>query len=392
MRDASPMTRFTRRLVAAAIFVLPAWPATAELAGKDIHIGVGGPLTTGSATFGIEMRQAVDLAAAEKNASGGILGARIIADVSDDEANNAKGEVVAKGFCDQPAMLGVVGHVNSGVTIAASKVYAACGLPMITPMSSNPGVTDNGFPNIFRLTNRDDHKGPGLAGYLIGVMGKYRAVVVDDGTQYGKGLADSFVKGFEAKGGTIVTRLGVKVGDTQFADLVRGLPKDFDVLFFAGIREGALILKAMRDQGVNQLFSCGDGCWDVQGFIVPSSGAAVRGEGVRILSAAPALGKVPGSAEFAAVYTARYGPINNYAASSYDSARVLMVAIETAAKARQAIPSRADVLAALKSIRFQGVAYANPVEWNDKGDNKSAVIFVNVIEGDHFKEIDQIGE
>jgi branched-chain amino acid transport system substrate-binding protein len=312
--------------------------------------------------------------------------------VADDEASNAKGEAVAKGFCDQAATLGVVGHVNSGVTIAASKVYAACGLPMITPMSSNPGVTDNGFPNIFRLTNRDDRKGPGLAGYLIGVMGKHRAVVVDDGTQYGKGLADSFVKGFGAKGGAIVTRLGVKVGDTEFADLVRGLPKDFDVLFFAGIREGALILKAMRDQGVNQLFSCGDGCWDVKGFIVPSSGAALQGEGVRILSAAPALGKVPGSAEFVAVYTTKYGPINNYAASSYDSARLLLVAIETAAKTRQAIPSRADVLAALKGIKFQGIAYARPVEWNDKGDNKAAVIFVNVVEGDHFKEIDQIGE
>jgi branched-chain amino acid transport system substrate-binding protein len=392
MRDASPITRIARGLVAAAIFLVPAWPAAAQLSGKDIHIGVGGPLTTGSATFGVEMRQAIDLAVAEKNASGGILGTKIIADVADDEASNAKGETVAKGFCDQAGLLGVVGHVNSGVTIAASKVYAACGLPMITPMSSNPGVTDNGFPNIFRLTNRDDRKGPGLAGYLIGVMGKHRAVVVDDGTQYGKGLADSFVKGFEAKGGTIVTRQAVKVGDTQFADLVRGLPKDFDVLFFAGIREGALILKAMRDLGVNQLFSCGDGCWDVKGFIVPSAGAAMQGEGVRVLSAAPALGKVPGSAEFVAGYTAKYGPINNYAASSYDSARVLLAAIETAAKARQAIPSRADVVAALKGIRFQGIAYAKPVEWNDKGDNKSAVIFVNVVEGDHFKEIDQIGE
>jgi branched-chain amino acid transport system substrate-binding protein len=371
-------------------FVGGAPPVAAQLAGQEIHIGVGAPLSTGSSTFGLEMRNAVDLAVAERNASGGILGAKVVADAIDDKASNAEGEAVARTFCEGPT-LGVVGHVNSGVTIAASKVYAACGLPMITPMSSNPAVTENGLANVFRLTNRDDRKGPGLAGYLIDTMGKHRAVIVDDSTQYGKGLADSFVKGFEAKGGVIVTRTQVKVGDTQFADLVQGLPKDFDILFFAGIREGALILKEMRARGVNQMFACGDGCWDMKGFILPSAGAAEKGEGVRILSAAPALGKVPGSAQFAAAYAEKYGPINNYAANSYDTARVLMEAIETAAKAKAAVPNRAEVLAALRKIKFQGIAYANPVEWSEKGDNLAAVIFVNKVVGDRFEEVAQIG-
>jgi branched-chain amino acid transport system substrate-binding protein len=376
-------------LLAAA---LAAPGASAQLAGSEIHIGIGGPLTTGSATFGVEMRQAVDLAVAQANAAGGVLGAKIVADAADDAANNQQGERVAKDFCDQPAILGVVGHVNSGVTIAASKVYGACGLPMITPMSSNPGVTENGLANVFRLTNRDDRKGPGLARYLISKMDKKRAIVIDDQTQYGKGLADAFSAGFQAAGGAIVARDAVKVGDTQFGPLVKGFPADFDVVFFGGIREGALVMKEMRDEGINQLFTCGDGCWDVKGFIVPSQGAAAKGEGVRILSAAPALGKVPGSAAFAETYTAKYGPINNYAASSYDSARVLIAAIETAAKAKQGMPSRAEVVAALKAIHFQGVAYAKPVAWNEKGDNLGAVIFVNVVDGDHFKEVDQIGE
>ncbi len=384
------MPRFAAPWFVAFFLVAAGSSASAQLAGQEIHIGIGGPLTTGSATFGVEMRQAVDLAVAEKNAAGGVLGAKVVADAADDKADAAEGEKVAKSFCDGPA-LGVVGHVNSGVTIAASKVYAGCGLPMITPMSSNPAVTENGLPNVFRLTNRDDRKGPGLAAYLIEKMGKRRAVVVDDGTAYGKGLADSFVKGFEAKGGAGVARRAVKVGDTQFADLVKALPKEFDVLFFGGIREGALILKEMRAEGFNQLFACGDGCWDVKGFILPAVGAAGKGEGVRILSAAPALGKVPGSAEFAAAYQAKYGPIYNYAANSYDSARVLMAAIETAAKAKGAMPARADVLAALKAIKLQGIAYANPVEWSDKGDNLAAVIFVNKVVGDRFEEIDQIG-
>jgi branched-chain amino acid transport system substrate-binding protein len=364
--------------------------AAAQLAGRDVRIGVGGPLTTGSATFGVEMRQAVDLAVAEKNAAGGVLGAKIVAVAADDEANNQRGEAVARQFCDDPAILGVVGHVNSGVTIAAAALYAGCGLPMLTPMSSNPGVTDQGLPNVFRLTNRDDHKGPGFAQWLITKMAKRNAVVVDDGTLYGKGLADGFVAGFEAGGGVIATRQSVKVGDTDFRGLLRALPKGFDVLFFAGIREGAYIVKDMRALGLTQVFGCGDGCWSVDAFIQPAGEAALQGEGVRILSAAPAIGKVPGSTEFAARYTAKYGPINNYAASSYDSARIVMAAIEQAAAAKKAVPSRAEVLAAMQGTRFQGIAYGRPAQWNRKGDNVAAVIFVNVVEGGRFKEIDEI--
>jgi branched-chain amino acid transport system substrate-binding protein len=376
-------------VLGAVLAVVIAGPASAQLAGQEIHIGVGGPLTTGSATFGVEMRQAVELAVAEKNAGGGILGARIAAVAADDQADNQKGAAVAKGFCDDPADLGVVGHVNSGVTIAAAPVYAGCGLAMITPMSSNPGVTEQGLPNVFRLTNRDDRKGPGLARWLHG-KGKRRAVVLDDGTVYGKGLADGFVKGFESAGGAVAARESVKVGETDFRPLLNRLPKDFDLLFFAGIREGAYIVKDMRALGLNQLFACGDGCWSVDGFIKPAGDAATAGEGVRILSAAPALGKVPGSADFAARYTAKYGPINNYAASSYDSARILMAAIEQSARAKNAIPTRADVVAAVTASRLQGIAYARPVAWDAKGDNTSAVIFVNVVEDHRFKEIDEI--
>jgi len=173
---------------------------------------------------------------------------------------------------------------------------------------------------------------------------------------------------------------------------VKSMPSDFDVVFFAGIREGALILKEMRAQGRDQLFACGDGCWDIKGFILASEGAATKGEGVRVLSAAPALGKVPGSAAFAERYAAKYGPINNYAANSYDSARVLLAAIETAAKRKHGMPSRTEVLDALERIKFQGIAYARPIEWTENGDNKAAVIFVNVVVDDHFKEVAEIGD
>jgi branched-chain amino acid transport system substrate-binding protein len=371
--------------------VVVAVPAAAQLDGKDIKIGIGGPLTTTSAGFGVEMKQAVELAVDERNDAGGVAGAKVVAIAVDDKADAETGKAVAKTFCDDPAILGVVGHVNSGVAIATGKIYADCGLPVITPMASNPQVTESGFATVFRLTNRDDRKGPGLAHYLIQKMGKRRALVVDDGTPYGVGLADQFIAGFSREG-TVVARKSVKVGDRDFADFVKSWPKDFDALFFAGIREGALILREMRAQGLTQLFTCGDGCWDTKAFVQAAEGAATKAEGVRVLSAAPALGTVPGSSEFGARYTAKYGPINNYAANSYDSARVLMVAIAEAARDKQGILARADVVAALRKLTFQGIAYAKPVQWTEKGDNKSAVIFINAVEGDHFKQIDQIGE
>lgn len=365
--------------------------ATAQTPPSEIKIGVGGPLTTPSAGFGVEMRQAVDLAIDERNRAGGVHGARVIGIAIDDRADAEAGKAAARAFCNDPAVLGVVGHVNSGVAIATGRVYADCGLAIITPMASNPQVTESGFATIFRLTNRDDRKGPGLARYLIEKMGKKRALVIDDGTPYGIGLADQFAAGFGA-GGTVTGRRSVTAADQDFAGFVKGWRRDFDVVFFAGIREGALILKEMRRQGLTQLFSCGDGCWDVNVFIRAAEGAASKGEGVRVLSAAPALGDVPGSAEFAARYAAKYGPINNYAASSYDAARVLMAAIAEAAKLTKGPPARADVVAALRRLTFQGIAYAKPVAWTEKGDNKSAVIFVNVVEGDRFRQIDQIGE
>src|SRR6266702_2526504 len=100
-------------------------------------VAIGAPLSGGAASFGVEMKHAVELAIEEQNAAGGLRGARVEANTADDEASDAKGQAVARSFCEDPTTLGVVGHVNSNVSISASNIYAACGLLMITPMSSN---------------------------------------------------------------------------------------------------------------------------------------------------------------------------------------------------------------------------------------------------------------
>ncbi len=274
------MARRIRTVAFLLAGLLAAWtgPATAQLQGQVIRIGIGTPLTGGAATFGVEMKNAVELAIEEQNGAGGVLGARLEAAVFDDEASDAKGQAGAAALCQDPAVLAVVGHVNSNVSITASSVYAGCGLAMLTPMSSNPGVTDRGLPNVFRLTNRDDHKGPGLAAYLYRRAAKRRAVVVDDQTAYGRGLADLFAAAFAKLGGTVVARPTVKVGDRDFQALLAFLPPDFDVMFFGGIAEAPYLLQQMRERGQNQLFACGDGCWNVKGPR-PSRSATRSGSG-----------------------------------------------------------------------------------------------------------------
>jgi len=382
-------TRTLTVLIALAL-TLAAGPAAAQLSSQTVVIAVAGPLSGVASALGVEQKQGVQVAVDERNAAGGILGAPVVLAEADDRADSAEGKAAAQRFCDDPRILGVVGHVNSGVSIEASQVYNACRLPMLTAMSSNPAVTDRGLDNVFRLTNRDDNKGPAIAGYLYRALGKRKAVVVDDQTTYGRGLSDLFAQAFVRSGGEVVKRLTVTVGQKEFQSTVADFPATFDVVFFAGIAEAAPLLKEIRARGLLQRFACGDGCWDVKGFIGRAEGAATQGEGVLVLSAAPSIGRVPGSAEFAARYQAKYGPIANYAVNSYDSARLVLLAVETAAKAKGAIPTRDEVVAALRASQFQGIAYARPVTWDAKGDNTAAVIMLNVVEGDHFKEIGEV--
>ena len=131
------MTRDWCAIALTMLSLLAGWsdPAGAQLEGQTIRIGIGAPLTGGAASFGIEMKNAVEFALDEQNAAGGLLGARVDARVFDDEASDAKGQAGAADFCGDPTVLAVVGHVNSNVSIAASNVYAGCGLAMLTPMS-----------------------------------------------------------------------------------------------------------------------------------------------------------------------------------------------------------------------------------------------------------------
>ena len=285
---------------------------------------------------------------------------------------------------------GVVGHYNSDVTIATSSVYGAAQLAVITPIASNPAVTDRPNRTVFRYTNRDDETATAIATYLYRVRWKSRAVLVETSTAYGESMAREFKRAFTKVGGEIVSHHTVRDGEREFGMLVRSFPPDFDLLFYGGSFEGAHILRAMRAVGLAQLFAAGDGCWDLNNFLEPAGDASTAGEGVLVLSATAEVGHIPGSQSVADRYRQRYGPIGNYAINSYDSARVLIAAIEQSATSRAGLPDRRNVVAALRQLKFQGIAYPNPLEWNDNGDNLAALTALNVVDQGRFCEVAEI--
>lgn len=357
------------------------------LCGQTIYLGIATTLSGRYASIGNEMKQAAELAVEEQNSRGGILGATVSTEAIDDQGNPLQGAEAARRLCSRNDLLGVVGHYSSDISIAASDVYAVCGLAMITSIASNPKLTARGLTNVFRYTNRDDRTSAALAGYLYHTAGKRRAAVVESQYAYGRSMSACFQQAFLANGGEILARVAISPGEDDFAPVLAQLPAGFDVLFYGGAFEGAGLLRTLRAAGVTQLFAAGDGCWDVENFLRPAAVAATGGEGVLVLSATPEAGAVPGSADFAERYRQRFGPIVNYAVNSYDAARVLMAAARDAALRTGAMPSRKCVLDSLRAIEFRGIACPRAAKWDDKGDNTAAVTALYTVEGGRFRQV-----
>jgi branched-chain amino acid transport system substrate-binding protein len=186
--------------------------AFVQSASAQVKLGVAGPITGGSATFGAQLKNGVEQAITDINSAGGILGQKIQSPpfVGDDRADPKEGVSVANKFVGDGVKF-VIGHFNSGVTIPASDVYQENGMLEITPAATNPKVTERNMWNIFRTCGRDDQQG-GVAGAIIAdkFKGK-RIAIVHDKTTYGQGLADETRKVMNARLKEVLYE-GVNVG------------------------------------------------------------------------------------------------------------------------------------------------------------------------------------
>jgi branched-chain amino acid transport system substrate-binding protein len=359
-----------------------------KLKGKTIAIGAAAPLSGRARGLGCEMLQAIQIAVDEWNEAGGLSGAFVELHAEDDAGKVEKGEVVARTLCGRANVLGAVGHYNSDVTLAASLIYEANRMTMITPIVSNPGLTERGLTNIFRFTNRDDQTGLAIARFLRSEHSKTSAFIAATTTTYGRSMAAEYKAAFRSLGGTIVGEIWFEEGTDDFTSIVNQMPES-DHVFYGGTFEGAPLLRSLRQAENNKLFATGDGCWDMANFLEPAGSAATVGEGVIVLSATPELGLVDGSMTFAERYEARHGRIRNYALNSYAATNLLLAAIARAAGAQVAIPQRDSIAPTLRKLSARGIAYPNETRWNDKGDNTSAITALHTATSNGFKQVAQ---
>ena len=165
----------------------------------EILIATGAPLTGQSASLGEQMKEGAQMAVADINAAGGVLGQRLRLTIADDGCDAEQAVAVANKFTDEGVVF-VAGHFCSGASIPASKVYEEAGIVQISPGSTNPKLTDEGGPNVFRVCGRDDQQGTVAGDFLAETYAGKNVAILHDASAYGKGLADETKKQFNKRG------------------------------------------------------------------------------------------------------------------------------------------------------------------------------------------------
>jgi branched-chain amino acid transport system substrate-binding protein len=246
---------------------------------QDIVVGLAGPITGSEAAFGAQMKNGAELAVADINAAGGVLGRKLRLEIGDDACDPKQARTVAEKFASTKAQV-VVGHFCSSSSIPASEPYAEGNVLQITPASTNPQFTERGMWNTFRVCGRDDQQGQVAGEYLAKAFKGKNVAILHDRTTYGKGLADETKKALNKLGVKEAMYEAYTRGDKDFTALVsRMKAANIDAVFLGGYHsEGGLILRQMRDQGMKSAFVGADSIVTSEFWAI--TGAA--GEGVRI--------------------------------------------------------------------------------------------------------------
>ncbi len=244
-------------LVAAAALAM-GFAATAAQA-DSVKIATAGPMTGQYASFGKQMKDGATMAVKDINAAGGVLGKKIELIIGDDACDPKQAVAVANKMVGDGVVF-MAGHFCSGSSIPASKVYEEEGIVMISPASTNPKLTDEGGPNVFRVCGRDDQQGSTAAEFIAKKFPNARVAIFHDKTAYGKGLADEMRKRYNALGKKEVMYGAYTAGEKDYSALVSKLKQNkIDLLYLGGYHtEGGLIVRQMRDQGMKTILMSGD--------------------------------------------------------------------------------------------------------------------------------------
>ncbi len=298
---------------------------TAPAFAQELKLGMAGPITGPNAAFGKQLVDGVNQAVADLNARGGILGRRLTVVTGDDASVPAQGVSVANKMIAD-GVRHIVGPFNSGVMLPSSEVYAENGAIMITPSATNPKITERGLWNVFRTCGRDDQQGAVAADYITKNFAGKKIAIVHDKTPYGQGLATETQKAMNAKGIKEIMFEGVNVGEKDFSALITRLKAaGTDLVYWGGLHtEGGLILRQMKDQGVNAPMMSGDGITSQEFATI--AGPAAEGT---LMTYSPDPRKRPEAQAVVAAFKARNIDPEAYTLYSYAGVQVFAQAAET---------------------------------------------------------------
>src|SRR5829696_4388053 len=229
---------------------------------QDISIAVVGPMTGGESAFGRQMKNGAEQFVADFNAAGGVLGKKLALQIGDDACDPKQARSVAEKFASSKIPF-VAGHFSSS-SIPASEAYADGNVLQITPASTNPLFTERKLWNVARVCGRDDQQGLVAADYIVKNYKGKNVAILNDKTTYGKGLADETNKSFNNAATTEKMFESYNKGDKDFNAIVSRLKRDnIDLVFVGGYhQESGLLLRQMRDQGLQTVLMAGDALAD----------------------------------------------------------------------------------------------------------------------------------
>lgn len=362
--------------VAAALTVITGVTMAQDLL---VRIGHAAPISGAQASYGKDNENGARMAIDDLNAAGVVIGGKkvrfeLVAE--DDAADPKQGAAVAQKMCDAK-VAGVVGHLNSGTSIPASRIYNDCGIPMVTPSATNPNLTRPGYRTTFRLMANDNALGAGLAFYAADVLKLKRVAIIDDRTAYGQGVANVFKKTAAARGITIVDEQFTTDRSVDFMSILTAIKaKNPDGVFFGGMDpQAGPMLRQMEQLGLtNVKYFGGDGVCTTD-LIKQSAGAKTLGN-VVCAEGGSSLAKMPGGVAWKKRYDARFpGQFQIYSPYVYDAVNVLVDAMKRAGSADPKV-----YLSKLTDTNYKGVT--THVQFEPNGELKNPAVTLYIYKGD----------
>ena len=363
-------------LIGLAVLVSAAWAAPQDANAQTVvRIGHVAPVSGAQAHFGRDNENGARLAIEELNAQGVQIGGRkvkfeLVAE--DDAADPKQGTAAAQKLCDAKVN-GVVGHLNSGTTIPAAKVYNACGLPMVTPSATNPELTTLGYKQVYRMLANDNALGAGLAKYAKDTLKLTKVAIIDDRTAYGKGVAEVFARTAKQLGIEVVSQQYTNDKAVDFMSILTSIKsKKPEGIFFGGMDpQAGPMLRQMQQLAMNKVYLFGgDGiCTDK--LMALSSGAKTLGNVVCAVGGA-SLDKLPAGKTWRSRYDAKFpGQFQVYSPYTYDATMVLVDAMKRANSVDPKVygPKLAET-------NYQGVTAKVMFETNGELKNPAMTLYV----------------